>query len=432
MSAAALARDDGPGEVPHEAAPWRGMRLSALLAAVAERQPDRPAFRDQPGREAWSGRPRLEWTYALGVRIVFRLAAFLAGLRLKPGSPIGVCLPNGSEVALTILAIEQAGHRPCLLPVAWPEAAIESALAATGIQAVVTQAVLGDERPAERFCAIAARSFGLRFLCAYGPDVPDGVVDLDQIVLAQGGAAAPLTAASDDLGSAGIITFGARGGPTRPLLRPGGSLVAAAVTVLIAAKIEPGDRILSLVAQDDLAGLATGLAAALVSGASLELHGLFDSPALAAALEDETPTHLVAPGSLEGALAASGVASRLASTILLHPAPTRFKARSAGLADVVDVLAFDETALLARQRDASGRPALSIGSDERQGCGTGDLLRLRRSDDGAIAFAGPAAEVRPYARPGTADAPALVLGSSEWRESGFKADVFAGVVIGVS
>lgn len=424
---AASARQERLDNPSSEAVPWGGVRLSALLAATAARHPHRPALRDQPGREAWSGRPRLEWSYALAGRIVARLAGFFASLGLKPESPVGVCLPNGSEAALTILAIEQAGHRPCLIPVAWPAAEIGRALDAVGVQAVVTQAILGAERPAERFCALAARHFGLRFLCAYGPGVPDGVVDLDRIVLSREAAEGALPDPPPGPEDPGIVTFG-RGGPANPLHRTGSSLVAAAVTLLVPARIEPGDRILSLLAGDDLRGLATGLAASLLSGATLECHGLFDSAALARALADATPTHLVAPGSLEPALAQSGIGAALASTILVHPAPIRFKAKAKPMGKVVDVVAFDELALIAKGRDPSGRPALSLEDEDGQGRWTGDLLRVRRAEDGAIAFSGLAAEVGPYRRDGTADATPI----PEWRESGFTADMFAGIVIGVS
>jgi len=165
-----------------------------------------------------------------------------------------VCLPNGSEAALTILGIEQAGCRQCLLPVAWSEKELEQALEAAGLQAVVTQSTIGEERPADLFCAIAARTFNLRFLCAYGPDVPDGVIDLDRIILSEAEAreAAPEADGADD--DPGLITFGMRAGPGGPLHRTGSSLVAAAVAFLVSAQIEPGDRIISLLAPDDLRG----------------------------------------------------------------------------------------------------------------------------------------------------------------------------------
>src|SRR5829696_7212491 len=270
------------------------MRLCGLLEATARRHQGRPAFRDQPGREAWCGRPRLEWSYALAVKIVARLAAAFSALRLEPGSPIGICLPGSSEAALTILAVEKAGHRPCLLPAAWREVELERALLAARVAAVVSFGRLAEDSPAEILCRIAARSFGLRFLLAYGPGVPDGVIDLDRVLVDDGGAPSePAAAAAPD--DPGLITFGRRGGQASPLHRTAAALVASAVTLLVAARIAPGDRILSLLAADDHCGLATGLAAALLSGATLECHGLFDAAGLGQALADEVPTHLDPP-----------------------------------------------------------------------------------------------------------------------------------------
>jgi hypothetical protein len=312
--------------------------------------------------------------------------------------------------------------------VAWPEDELERALDAAGLQAVVTQAAIGAERPADLFCAIAARAFNLRFLCAYGPHVPDGVIDLHRIILSEAEAheAAPEHAEADD--DPGLVTFGRRGGPARPLHRTGSSLIAAAVTFLVPAQIEPGDRILSLLAPDDLGGLATGLAAALLSGATLECHGLFDDLSLLEALGSGPPTHLVAPGWLEPALADAGLAARLASTILVHQAPIRFKTKTRLKERAIDVLAFDELALLARARDAAGQPALTIGDEDGKERATRHLLRAHRDECGAIWLSGPASEARPYIRTGMRDASAL----PEWRDSGFKADIVAGVLIGVS
>jgi mycobactin salicyl-AMP ligase len=420
LTAAVLAT---PSDAPPQDSPWGAMRLCGLLEAAARRHQGRPAFRDQPGREAWCGRPRLEWSYALAVKIVARLAAAFYALRLEPGSPIGICLPGSSEAALTILAVEKAGYRPCLLPAAWREVELERALLAARVAAVVSFGRIAEDSPAEILCRIAARSFGLRFLLAYGPGVPDGVIDLDRVLVDDGGGQVEpgTTAAPDD---PGLITFGRRGGQAGPLHRTAAALVASAVTFLVAARIAPGDRILSLLAADDHCGLATGLAAALLSGATLECHGLFDAAGLGQALDNDVPTHLVAPGWLEPAIAAAGLSSRLASTVLVHAAPIRFRAKMPLKENVVDVIAFDELALMARARDAAGRLTLALGDDG----GSGAFLRVRRDEDGAISFSGPAAEVRGYARAGMEDA----RSGTGWRNSGFKADVFAGIVIGIS
>src|SRR5215218_3097455 len=84
-SAGALARaEDGLMPAGGDPQGLGTIRPSGLLEAVAERHPRRLAFGDQPGREAWSGRPRIAWTYANAQHIVARLATFLERLGLPP------------------------------------------------------------------------------------------------------------------------------------------------------------------------------------------------------------------------------------------------------------------------------------------------------------------------------------------------------------
>ena len=175
------------------AVPLPRLRLGLLLDATARRYPDRLALIDPADKLAWSGRPPIAWTYAAAAEIVARLAGGLRGWRLAPKSRIGLCLPGSAESALALLAVEAAGHLPCLLPVSWDEDRLATAAAASGLSAVLTQSRLGRTALAERICAVAARYFGLRYVAAFGPDVPDGVINLDRMVL-EGTAAAPAAA----------------------------------------------------------------------------------------------------------------------------------------------------------------------------------------------------------------------------------------------
>jgi mycobactin salicyl-AMP ligase len=399
------------------------IRLSGLLEAVAERHPRRLAFGDQPGREAWSGRPRIAWTYANAQHIVARLATFLERLGLPPGAPVGISLPNSSEACVALLAVERAGYIPCLLPVSWSEEWLGRALEAAQISAVLCQGCLADERPAETFCRLAAGYFGLRFICAFGPQVPDGVIDLDRAILD--------TRAEqtwpEGAGHAGFVTFEADGGKLRPLFRPVASAIAAAVDFLVSEPIAAGDRIFSLLAPDDHRGLTTGLVAALVTGATLEGQGLFDAGAFIHTLSAAEPTHLVAPAWMETVLARAGLPGNVVSTVLVHEAPVRFKLRGELKTPVTDVLAFGERACIARRRPSSGHLTFAIGDDGVAEAAAGALLRISRDEDGAISFGGSAAETFPFQR----GSPQIPAQTPAWHPSGFKADLFAGVVIGV-
>jgi hypothetical protein len=409
---------------------WDTMRLSGLVAAATSRHPERLALLDQPGREDWSGRPRIAWSYSTADEIRRRLAGFFAGLGLPPGAVVGLCLPGGSEACLSLLAVEEAGLTPCLLPAGWSEAELGAAVEAANVQVVVTQGVVGEQRPAERFCRLAAGYFGLRFVCAFGPLVPDGVIDLDRVMLGPE-EVAPGASPSADGRDTGLVTFSRRPGPARPLFRPFRSTVAAAVTVLVAAKIEPGERVLSLLAPDDHRGITTGLMAALLSGAALEHHGLFDGRTLMSALAQPThpmPTHLVAPGWMEPHLAKANLPPSVRSVILIHDAPVRFRAKAPLSRRVVDILALDELALIARARRGD-QFALTLADDPSAGSAPArHLMRVRTGADGAIEVAGAACDVRAFERGQSGPA----TPGAEWRSSGYKAEVFAGIVIGVS
>ena len=161
---------------------------------------------------------------------------------------------------------------------------------AAGIQAVLTQSRIAGMLPAEGLRCVALRYFGLRYLAAFGPEVPDGVISLDGMVLdGHGGPFAP--------SSAGLVTFAAAD-PTQPVYRPADALIASIAVHLATIRIAPRDRILTLLAPADLRGLVTGLGAALVAGAALETCGPFDAAHLAEALARPGPTHLVVPAAL--------------------------------------------------------------------------------------------------------------------------------------
>ncbi|KAA2236976.1 AMP-binding protein [Salinarimonas soli] len=422
-----------PVDKGHDDAPdlaWEAMRLSGLVSAATLRHPERLALLDQPGREDWSGRPRIAWTYSTADEIRRRLAAFFAGLGLAPGAVVGLCLPGGSEACLSLLAVEEAGLTPCLLPAGWSDDELAAGLEAANVQAVVTQGVIGEQRPAETFCRLASRYFGLRFLCAFGPLVPDGVIDLDRVILGSGDAPSSRPVPLADGRETGLVTFSRRAGAGHPVFRPFRSTVAAAVTVLVAAKIEAGERILSLLAPDDHRGITTGLIASFLSGAALEHHGLFDGRMLMDALAQPShpmPTHLVAPGWMEPHIAKAGLPPSVRSVILVHDAPVRFRAKTPLARRVVDILSLDELALVARARRGD-QFALTLADDPAgANAPTRHLMRVRTDADGAIQVAGLACDIRSFER--GQSGPATPPG--EWRSSGFKAEVFAGIVIGV-
>ncbi|TXN68557.1 AMP-binding protein [Methylobacterium sp. WL30] len=397
--------------------------LCALLAGTARLDPARLAFSDAAPKRGWSDRPPMTWTYGTAAEIVGRLGRALRTWRLPPGSRIGLWFPGSTEGLVAHLAVEAAGHVPCPLPASWTEAQAAAGIQAAGLSAVLTQTHVGAGRPAEAMCRIAAGYFGLRYLAAFGPAVPDGVINLDALALDRAGGAVALPETGG-----GLVSFVA-GDPARPVHRTGDALLAAVAAHLVSARIEPGDRILTLLPPSDLRGIVTGLGAALAVGADLETMPVFDGGALIESLAHPRPTHLVAPAFLEGALDALP-ATTLRSVVLARRAPGPVPPPGPDPArPVLDVLAFDEDAILSVRRKGPGLAGALTEPGHRALPPSlpPALFELRREPDGRLAFRGQACATALVQR-GEAGASE----ADEFRASRFRVDRFAGTGIAVT
>lgn len=398
------------------AGPSEQLRLNAAIA------PDAHAYGDQANRRDWSGREPRAMTFIEADAEADRLAGFFRSLGLQERAVVAVALPNGSEASLTIVALDRAGLTPALIPVATRREEAAPLVESLGVAGVVTQSRIAELRPASDWRDVAAGYFGLRFPMTFGPDAPDGVIDLDRVATPQSD---PVQEAPATESPSGFVTFETQDGNLRPVFRSWRSAIAATRVFLATARYERGDRIVSLLAQDDFRSLTTGLLAALASGASLLSHGLFSSAAFIGSLTNEARTVIVAPGWMEADLARLDLSTNVASVVLVHEAPVRFKARAPLTHGVVDALSFGETALLAKARGARGQFALSLEPSDGPNAGE-PLLETRRDDSGRIFFRGAAAAVSAF------DARSDQHDSSLWRASPFEAEIFAGIVIGVS
>lgn len=382
--------------------------LSSLLDALARDRPEAALLHDAAGRESWSGRPARRLAAGEARDAARGLASRLRALKLPAGSAVGICLPNGSELCLSLLAAEQAGLVPVLMPATGERDELERIVDVADLGAVVTQARLGQARPACLFREIAARRFRLRFLLGFGPDVPDGVIDLDAPEPAAGGAS---RSGGGRPTASSIATVGESGrGPT---FRTGLSSIAAAAVVVAAARWRAGDTVATTVAPDDLKGLAAGWLACLVAGAACEAHPGLDRERLAAALARPGRTHLVLPGWTEEVALAAGLCEGAASVLFVHPSPAGLPAETRPAfrsVRIVDAVSFGEAAIVAAARDRDGKPGIRLDAAYPPGSRR-PLVELRRAPGGGVEARGVAVA---GGRPGDAPAP-TVMPPDAWR-----------------
>ncbi|MCJ2073348.1 acyl-CoA synthetase [Methylobacterium sp. J-030] len=391
--------------------------LSACLFAAARAAPQRTALRDSGDRAAWCGRPAITWTYAAAAEIVGRLARGIGAWRLPAGSRVGLWFSGGAEAALAHLAVEAAGHLPCAMPAAWDPGQLAAGIEAANLLGVLTEGRRGVRRPAEELTHAAMRQFSLRYLAAFGPGVPDGVISLDAMALERG--------VAEPAPSRGLVTFEG-GDPERPVYRSAEALAAAIAAHCDVLPLTADERVLTLLPAHDLRGLVTGLGAALAAGAGLETVIPFEEAGFRTALLRPVPTRLVVPALIEPALAALPLPWTVRVLNVVHRAPASLTRRAVpdGEKPRLDSLVLGETAVVTRP--GLSDLAATLAYPDRAPLPPAHLA-LARGEDGGLACRGPACASAPLPRGATPEPEAWA-----WRGSGYRPVLSGGAAIGVA
>lgn len=156
--------------------------LDGLLRRNAAQNPEQLAFVDAPNRDTWtSGAPR-RLTWAALNREVNTLATFILGLGLPTDSVIALYGPNTVDMAVSILAIQRAGSIAAPMPLFWREAEMRDYLSEVQARAIITSDRLEDDYLALRCRDLTLGLFSVKYILGFGDHLPDGVVNLDQIL----------------------------------------------------------------------------------------------------------------------------------------------------------------------------------------------------------------------------------------------------------
>jgi hypothetical protein len=378
----------------------RRASLDEVFHRIAQRQPDTLALIDAPNRAAFiDGAPR-RLTYAQAERAVAAIAARLTGLGLSADAVIGIQLPNTVESILAILGVMRAGMIAAPLPLLWRRADAVAALGRIGAKALITCGRVDGFNHCQLAMRIASELFSIRYVCAFGAGLPDGVVALDEAVTAD--VRDPLPPLDRDrLNNAaahvGLITFEVGDNGIVPVARNHLEMIAGGLGATLESRVVQGAHILSTMPASSFAGVSLMLMPWLLSAGTLCLHHRYDAEVLAQQRRDETCRTLVLPGALALRLAASGAFARddRGAIIGAWRAPERLHdspAWPAGDTMLVDVPIFGEAGQLAAPRSADGRPApISLGpvSAPRDGSGGVLVAEVVATAAGTVGLRGP-------------------------------------------
>ena len=334
--------------------------LDDLFGRALERTPDTLALTDPPDRADFTDGPPRQLTYAQADRAISAFAERFRGFGLGTDAVVALQLPNTVESVIALLGVLRAGLIAAPLPLLWRQADAAQALGRIGARALISTRRIGDVDFAELAMHVAAETFAIRFVCAFGDALPDGIVPLDDVFAAA--MTEPLPAV-DRIGApadhVAVVTFDVSADGIVPVARSHAELIAGGLGVQLEARIETGASILGTLAIGSFAGLATTLVPWLMTGGTLALHQPFAPDAFAAQCGEHGGV-AVLPGALAARLAESGLVGGELKTILaVWRAPERLAGSAVwpGGSTLVDIPVFGETGLVAIRRNADGKPS---------------------------------------------------------------------------
>ncbi|MFL5065140.1 MAG: AMP-binding protein [Xanthobacteraceae bacterium] len=376
--------------------PFRRTTLDDLFRRAVERRGDALAMIDPPNRARFTdGAPR-RLTYAEADRVVSTIAARLTELGLKTDAIIALQLPNTIESVLTLLGVLRAGMIAAPLPLLWRQLDAVPALSRIGARALITSRRIGPVDYGELAMHIAAETFTIRFLCAFGEEQLDGFVALDDVFDAAAPADIHHERGGNPADHVAVVTFDIMAAGLVPIARSHAELVAGGIAVALEGRMGRDTHFLGALATSSFAGLSSIVVPWLFSGGTLSLHQAFDGAAFAAQCCERCDV-AVLPGPLIFRLPEAGlVGGRRGphTVVAVWRTPERFAGSPPWPereCPLIDVVAFGEIGVVANRRKGEGKPAAIMAGSTAAPRNLGDglvLVHVARNAAGTIALTG--------------------------------------------
>jgi hypothetical protein len=376
-----------------------GTTLDDLFRRAVAARADATALIDPPDREGFTdGAPR-RLTWAEADRVVSAIANLLKSLGLPAGAIVALQLPNVVESVLALMGVLRAGLVAAPLPQLWRQAESSAALGRVGARALVSCCRIGDVDHGELAMQVAAETFAIRFVAAFGDALPDGIIPLDEVFdAALPASPPPLDRNGDPAAHLAVVTFEVTASGLIPVARSHRELLAAGAMVAGAAGMAAGATLLGTVLTASFAGIGSTLVPWVLCGGTLRLHQPFNP----AVLGTQPCDVAVLPGPLLPRLREAGlIGSPAPKTILaVWRAPERMAAGAAlpgGDSRVVDVPVFGEIGLLAMRRAPDGMPARLPATQAPTASGASTAaVEFVRTASGTLAMRGAMVPAHPF------------------------------------
>jgi non-ribosomal peptide synthetase component E (peptide arylation enzyme) len=372
--------------------------LDDMFARAVARRPDALALIDPPDRDVHLGGPRRRLTYAEADRVVTAIAARLRRMGLQTDQVVALQLPNTVEAVLTLLGVLRAGLIATPIPLLWRTADAVAALSQVGARVLISGGQVANSALSELAMHVAAEVFPIRYVAGFGPELPDGVVSLDDVFDQVSDTCRPIEHGGNPAAHVAVVTWDVGPEGLVPVARSHYELMSTALAVVLESRIEQDATLLSAMTMGSLGGLAMTVLPWLMVGGTLSLHQPFDAEIFGTQCEEVEHGHVFVPGPLAARLAETGLLSRRRgqkSVIAAWRAPERLAGSplwTEPSLSLVDLQIFGETGLIATRRGENGKPAavaLGTVSAPRGAPGAFLVMELARTGYGSLAMRGP-------------------------------------------
>ncbi len=280
---------------------WAKLTVDALLATAVGARPGRRSFSDAPDIVGWSDLRSKTTSFSDLGALVDRFVRQILTLGLKPGDPVLVAMPNCVDGVVALLGLIAAGYVPCPVSVVAGPAEMVEAAQAVSAKAIVTVNRYVTLSPSESARIAASRYYGIRFVCSFGPGAPQGVVSLDDW---PDGELAPALPPRTRAAETAVITFDRTPHGLAPHARTHAQVISDALALSAISGLTSRGSIITTFAPVSAAGFIATVAAPLISGTSVALHGPFDPFVLRAQINAAPEAIVVLPAAVEAEIRA--------------------------------------------------------------------------------------------------------------------------------
>jgi mycobactin salicyl-AMP ligase len=327
---------------------WAHLTLDALVETAGRARPGRKCFVDAPDIARWSDLAPKAMTAGEFGALVQHFARQMMSLGLRHGDAVAVAMPNTVVGIVALLGLNAAGLVPCPVSVVADADEMRVAAETVGAKAIITVNRYADFRPSEAARLAASRYYGLRFVCAFGPNAPDGVVSLDDWKEAEL-SRDPLPVIVST--APALITLDRAGGDVTAHMRTHAQVISDALALSATSGLTGRGAIIGTFAPVSAAGFVSTIAAPLISGTLVMLHGPFDPDVLRQQSADVPEAIVVLPAAAEADIR-SVLGDALKDTIVVtrdlesgRPVPASGR--------VTELLSLGETALWSLLREGN-------------------------------------------------------------------------------